>query len=176
MKIHVAVVIKKKKIVALDVTSEEVYDGSRLKELVDNALESNTLKRIIAEGGYDSNENFQHLSNKKIGAAIKVRKNSSYYGSGPNFANIVLQQVIIFYAFLIFKIVATNSTNHINHIILIILNEENEIGQPKNRPFRRHRTGPVTKRADLISFSFCKEFNFCSKRDLVCSSHPLFLL
>jgi hypothetical protein len=41
----------KKKIVLLDVTSEEVYDdGSRLKELVDNALENNTLKRVIADG------------------------------------------------------------------------------------------------------------------------------
>jgi Transposase DDE domain len=50
LKIHVAVDIKKK-IVSLDVTSEEVYDdGSRLKELVDNALENNTLKRVIADG------------------------------------------------------------------------------------------------------------------------------
>jgi hypothetical protein len=47
LKIHVAIDIKKKKIVALDVTSEEVYDGSRLKELVDNALENNILKRVI---------------------------------------------------------------------------------------------------------------------------------
>jgi hypothetical protein len=79
LKIHVAVDIKKKKIVSLDVTSEEVYDdGSRLKELVDNALENNTLKRVIADGAYDSNENFQYLSNKNIEAAIKVRKNSSY--------------------------------------------------------------------------------------------------
>ncbi|MFL6380615.1 MAG: transposase [Nitrososphaeraceae archaeon] len=79
LKIHVAVDIKKKKIVSLDVTSEEVYDdGSRLKELVDNALENNTLKRVIADGPYDSNENFQYLSNKNIEAAIKVRKNSSY--------------------------------------------------------------------------------------------------
>jgi hypothetical protein len=30
------------KLVSLDVTSEEVYDGSRLKELVDNPLENNT--------------------------------------------------------------------------------------------------------------------------------------
>jgi hypothetical protein len=38
-KIHVVVVdIKKKKIVSLDVTSEEVvHDGTRLKKLVDNA-------------------------------------------------------------------------------------------------------------------------------------------
>ena len=78
LKIHVAVDIKKKKIVSLDVTSEEVYYGSRLKELVDNALENNTLERVIADGAYDSNENFQYLSNKNIEAAIKVRKNSSY--------------------------------------------------------------------------------------------------
>ena len=66
LKIHVAVDIKKK-IVSLDVTSEEVYDdGSRLKELVDNALENNTLKRVIADGEYDSNENFQYLSNKNL--------------------------------------------------------------------------------------------------------------
>ena len=31
LKIHVAIDIKKKKIVSLDVTSEEVHDGSRLK-------------------------------------------------------------------------------------------------------------------------------------------------
>jgi Transposase DDE domain len=78
LKIHVAVDIEKKKIVSLDVTSEEVYDGSRLKELVDNALENNTLERVIADGAYDSNENFQYLSNKNIEAAIKIRKNSSY--------------------------------------------------------------------------------------------------
>ncbi|MFZ0511861.1 MAG: transposase [Candidatus Nitrosopolaris sp.] len=39
---------------------------------------TNTLKRIIADGAYDNNENFQYLSNKNIQAAIKVRKNSSY--------------------------------------------------------------------------------------------------
>ena len=51
LKIHVvAVDIKKKKIVTLDVTSEEVHDyGNRLKNLVDNALENNTLKKVISE-------------------------------------------------------------------------------------------------------------------------------
>ena len=37
-----------------------------------------TLKRVIADGAYDNNENFQYLSDKNIEAAIKVRKNSSY--------------------------------------------------------------------------------------------------
>jgi transposase len=78
LKIHIAVDIKKKKIVSLDVTSEEVHDGSRLKKLVDNALENNTLKKVIADGAYDNKENFQYLLDKNIEAAIKVRKNSSY--------------------------------------------------------------------------------------------------
>jgi Transposase DDE domain len=66
------------KIVSLDVTSEEVYDGSRLKKLIDNASENNTLKRVIADGAYDSKENFQYLSDHDIEASIKVRKNSTY--------------------------------------------------------------------------------------------------
>ncbi|MGC1932615.1 MAG: transposase [Candidatus Nitrosopolaris sp.] len=66
-----AVDIKKKKIASLDVISEEVYDGNRLTELVDIASENNTLKRVIADGAYDNNENFQYLSDKNIEAAIK---------------------------------------------------------------------------------------------------------
>lgn len=78
LKIHLAVDIKKKKIVALDVTSEEVHDSSRLRKLIDSALEKNTLKRVIADGAYDNNENFRYLSDNSIQAAIKVRRNSSY--------------------------------------------------------------------------------------------------
>ena len=66
LKIHIAVDIKKKKIVSLDVTSEEVHDGSRLKKLVDNALENNTLKKVIADGAYNNKENFQYLLDKNI--------------------------------------------------------------------------------------------------------------
>src|SRR5712691_8427214 len=76
LKIHVAVDIKKKKIVSLEVTSEEIHDVSRLKNLVDNALENNTLKIVIADGAYDSKENFRYLYDNNIEAAIKVRKNS----------------------------------------------------------------------------------------------------
>jgi hypothetical protein len=35
--IHIAIDIKKKKIVSLDVTSEEVHDGTMFNKLVDNA-------------------------------------------------------------------------------------------------------------------------------------------
>ena len=55
--------IKKKKIVSLDVTSEEVHEnGTMLKRLVDNASESNDVKRVIADGAYDGKENFRYRS------------------------------------------------------------------------------------------------------------------
>jgi hypothetical protein len=81
LKIHVAVDIKKKKIVSLEVTSEEVHDGSKLRVPVDKAMENNDVKRVIADGAYDSNENFRYLYDNNIEAAIKVRKNSSSLSS-----------------------------------------------------------------------------------------------
>ena len=82
------------KIVSLEVTSEEIHDGSRLKNLVDNALENNTLKIVIADGAYDSKENFRYLYDNNIEAAIKVRKNSSYRFMACNpRRKVVLQQL-----------------------------------------------------------------------------------
>jgi Transposase DDE domain len=64
LKIHVvADDIKKKKIVTLDVTSEEVHEnGTMLKRLVDNSSENNDVKSIIADGAYDGKENFRYRS------------------------------------------------------------------------------------------------------------------
>ena len=76
LKIHVAVDVKKKKIVSLEVTTEEVHDGMMLKKLIENAAENNDVKRVIADGAYDNKENFRYLSDNGIEAAIKVRKNS----------------------------------------------------------------------------------------------------
>ena len=50
LKIHIAVDIKKKRILSLEVTSEEVHDGKILKKLVDNASANNNLKGILADG------------------------------------------------------------------------------------------------------------------------------
>ena len=48
LKIHVAVDIKKKKILSLEVTSEEVHDGKMLKKLIDNASENNNVKGYVS--------------------------------------------------------------------------------------------------------------------------------
>jgi hypothetical protein len=76
LKIHVAVDIKKKKILSLEVTSEEVHDGKMLKRLVDNTLKSNTVKSLLGDGSYDSNKNFQYVSKNRIKVGIKTRRNS----------------------------------------------------------------------------------------------------
>ena len=78
LKIHVAVDIKNKKIISLEVTSEEVHDdGMMLSKLVDNASSSggNHVKGVLADGMYDSNKNFRYLSKNHIKSGIKTRSN-----------------------------------------------------------------------------------------------------
>jgi hypothetical protein len=56
LKIHVAVDIKKKRILSLEVASEEVHDGKILEKLVDDTSENNKVKRVLAYGMYDSDD------------------------------------------------------------------------------------------------------------------------
>jgi len=94
LKIHVAVDIKKKKIVSLEVTSEEVHDSKMLKKMVDNVSKNNDVKCVLADGMYDSKKNFQYLYDNDIEPAIKIRKNSTGRSIGCYPRKIaVLQQV-----------------------------------------------------------------------------------
>jgi hypothetical protein len=90
LKIHVAVNIKTKEILALEVTDEKVHDGRMLKKLVNHVLDGSTIttrgpnkiiitikiKSALGDGAYDSNANFRYLKEKGITPGIKVRKNS----------------------------------------------------------------------------------------------------
>jgi IS5 family transposase len=78
LKIHVAVDIKRKRILSLQVTSEQVHDGKVLPELIrDIAIKQNKeIDTAIMDGSYDSNKNFQFLSFRGVKPAIKVRKNA----------------------------------------------------------------------------------------------------
>jgi transposase len=78
LKIHIAVDIKKKRILSLDVTSEQVHDGKVLSELVDDITikQNKIIDSVIADGAYDNNKIFQFLSFRGIQPVIKVRKNS----------------------------------------------------------------------------------------------------
>ncbi|MGA9845822.1 MAG: transposase, partial [Nitrososphaeraceae archaeon] len=77
LKIHLAVDIKNKKIISLEVTSEEVHDGKLLKKLVDSASSGgNHVKGVLADGMYDSNNIFRYISKNHIKPGIKTRSNS----------------------------------------------------------------------------------------------------
>ena len=83
LKIHVAVDIKTKEILALEVTDEKIHDSKMLKKLVNHVLKTipDDKKKIkicfgLADGAYDSNTNFKYLQRKRITPAIKVRRNS----------------------------------------------------------------------------------------------------
>lgn len=80
LKIHIAVDIKKKRVLSLKVTSEQVHDGKVLPELINDIIikQNKIIETAIMDGSYDSNKNFQFLSFKEIRPAIKVRKNSIY--------------------------------------------------------------------------------------------------
>jgi Transposase DDE domain len=78
LKIHIAVDIKRKRILSLDVTSEQVHDSQVLPVLIEDITinQNKIVNTVIADGAYDNNNNFQYLSFKGIKPAIKVRKNS----------------------------------------------------------------------------------------------------
>ena len=61
----------------MEVTKEDVYDGKMLKELVDGVSKRYSIKKVLADGGYDSKDNFRYLDRQNILPVIKVRKNSS---------------------------------------------------------------------------------------------------
>jgi IS5 family transposase len=94
LKIHVAVDIKKKRILSLEITSEEVHDGKMLKNLVDNASENNRVKGVLADGMYDSNNNFRYLSKNHIKPGIKTRSNSKVKSTNCHTRNmsVLIQQ------------------------------------------------------------------------------------
>ena len=72
IKIHVAPVnIKTKKIVSMEVTKENVHDGKILKELVHNASNNNNIRKVLADGAYDSKDNFRYL---------RIKDNTCYKG------------------------------------------------------------------------------------------------
>ena len=79
LKIHVAVNIKTKEILALEVTDEKVHDGKMLTKLIDRVLDNQgitKIKSVLADGAFYSNANFRYIEDKRIKPGIKVRKNS----------------------------------------------------------------------------------------------------
>ena len=90
LKIHVAVDIKSKKILSMEITDEHVHDNRMLPTLVDDLVKSNEyiIDKFLADGAYDSNDTFRYLSENGIIHCIKVRKNSRVRKTAHIFRNL----------------------------------------------------------------------------------------
>jgi len=82
IKIHLAVDIKTKQIISMEVTREDVSDERMLKPLVEEASSKAEVTKVIGDGAFDSRENFRFLTGRGIEPIIKVRKNSSTKAMG----------------------------------------------------------------------------------------------
>ena len=71
-KIHLAVNIRTKEILVLEVTDARVHDGKVTDKLIEHVLKFNNkghatkIKSVLADGAYDSNESFKYLEENKI--------------------------------------------------------------------------------------------------------------
>ena len=74
LKIHFAVDTKTGQVVSMDVSSEKVGDGRRLKRLVKRAQENVRVRRVLADGAYDSKANFRFLNSQGIKPIIRVAR------------------------------------------------------------------------------------------------------
>ena len=76
LKMHLAVDVKSRQILAMEVTKEDVHDSEMLEPLVEKASSLHRVEKVLADGGYDSRENFSYLDKTGIEPVIKVRKDS----------------------------------------------------------------------------------------------------
>jgi IS5 family transposase len=94
LKIHIAVDVKRKKILALKVTNEKVGDGRMLQQLVEEASEKAKIVEALGDGAYDTKRNFRYLDDKGIEPIIRVRKNSSSKSGGCMPRKLVTQEYL----------------------------------------------------------------------------------
>jgi len=88
IKVHMAVEVGSGSIVGIRVTDEGAGDAAYLPGLVEQAsrLLPGRISRVLADGGYDTFENFDYLDERGIEPVIKTRRNASTRCRGHSFA------------------------------------------------------------------------------------------
>ena len=77
LKIHVAVDVKSKQITGLEITDEKSHDSKHFVSLVEQSKKFGNVIKALADGAYDTKDDFSYLYHESIIPAIKTRKNSS---------------------------------------------------------------------------------------------------
>ena len=94
LKIHIAVDVKRKKILALEVTDEKVGDERMLQPLVEEASRKGKIAKTIGDGAYDTKINFRYLDENGIEPIIKVRRDASRRAGGCMLRKLVAQEYL----------------------------------------------------------------------------------
>jgi len=78
LKVHFAVSVRTKEVVAMEVTTDERHDSTVAERLVEEAERNagGPVREVLGDGAYDSARIYEFLKGKGIGAVIKPRKNS----------------------------------------------------------------------------------------------------
>jgi hypothetical protein len=82
LKVHIAVDIRTKKILGIEVTDERVSDSRMFKNLISQAEKKAKIEKVLADGAYDTREIFNLLEEKHIESGIKIRKNANQRARG----------------------------------------------------------------------------------------------
>jgi len=85
IKAHIAVDVKTKDILAIEVTDETPSDSEKFDDLINQTEQNigdNKIVRALGDGGYDSKECFNALNDKEIESGIKTRIDASTRSRG----------------------------------------------------------------------------------------------
>jgi len=85
IKVHIAVDVNTKEVLAIEVTDETITDHEKFNELIEGT-EGNVgnakIKRVLGDGAYDTKDAFNILEKKEIKSAIKTRADASTLARG----------------------------------------------------------------------------------------------
>jgi hypothetical protein len=77
LKIHVAVDVTSKQITGVTITDDKSHDSKYFISLVEQSKKFGNVTKVLADGAYDTKDDFVYLYHEDITTGIKTRKNSS---------------------------------------------------------------------------------------------------
>ena len=76
VKLHFAVDIESKEVVAMEISTDDVHDSKEAAGLLEGAERRANVEEALLDGAYDSEEVYMELERRKIEAVIKPRRNA----------------------------------------------------------------------------------------------------
>ena len=76
VKLHFAVDVETKEVVAMEVSTDDVHDVKAFPGLLKEAGERRRIARWLGDGAYDSGDVYEELEKRSIEAVVKPRRNS----------------------------------------------------------------------------------------------------